>query len=90
VRRWFKRNLPATPVTVAWSSPSSYETFVHSLEDWAAQLSATARMIISIDDDVGYLIFADQATSETSAGWSEAWVGALSDPEADAEAPLSP
>ncbi|GAA3713794.1 hypothetical protein GCM10022204_36090 [Microlunatus aurantiacus] len=77
VQRWFRTNMPSVPLTLDWSRPSSYEALVAHLDLWAAELS-TAEAPVRVDD-VEYLIFADQATSEGSGEWSETWAGTVAE-----------
>lgn len=74
VQRWFKRHVPTVPLTLEWSSPQSYEHFLNHIAAWAADLTARGHGPIEVDE-VEHLIFADEATAEGSAEWSENWSG---------------
>ncbi len=79
VQRWFQRHVPTVPLILEWSSPKSYERYIEQLAGWALQLSAQTNRSIAVDE-VEHLIFADRATDEGSATWSEGWSPAVSEP----------
>lgn len=74
VQRWFQRHVPSVPLTLEWSSPQSYEQFLGHVAAWASELAAARHTQVAVDD-VEQLIFADGATAEGSAEWSETWSG---------------
>ncbi|MCD1287781.1 hypothetical protein CV023_18410 [Brevibacterium sp. CCUG 69071] len=71
VYRWFRKHAPDRKLRVdLWHTPS-YEQFLSSLEEWAADITQQFDQEIQIDD-VEYLIFAEGSRFEGN-DWSESW-----------------
>lgn len=71
VYRWFRKHAPDRKLRVDFWHTPSYEQFLNSLEEWAADITQQFDQEIQIDD-VEYLIFAEGSRFEGN-DWSESW-----------------
>lgn len=71
VYRWFRKHAPGRKLRVDFWHTPSYEQFLNSLAEWAADITEQFGQKIRIDD-VEYLIFAEGSRFEGN-DWSESW-----------------
>lgn len=72
VERWFRQNLPGSPVSSFSWQTGSYEAFLRYLQEWSTALAGAGNDDLKLDD-VEYLIFASGASFENNREWSEGW-----------------